>query len=148
MLSLVWLCVPFQTVSTDPYPVKLHYDKSHDQVWLLSWGDMEKNFPTLQASAQFTECCSSLCRVFFLWNCTKQRMRRSRWSRQSQDSSCFLWNVRSKQHWFSWLKKSQKIWKMSDFYSSRWQQHAAHLVLPTVQNPEKSKTNKSRNIFI
>ncbi|CAM9207636.1 unnamed protein product, partial [Lampetra planeri] len=37
-----------QTVSTDPYPVKLHYDKSHDQVWLLSWGDMEKNFPTLQ----------------------------------------------------------------------------------------------------
>uniref|UniRef100_A0A669CVD4 Follistatin-like 5 n=1 Tax=Oreochromis niloticus TaxID=8128 RepID=A0A669CVD4_ORENI len=37
-----------QTVSTDPYPVKLHYDKSHDQVWLLSWGDTEKNFPTLQ----------------------------------------------------------------------------------------------------
>uniref|UniRef100_A0A672FR27 Follistatin-like 5 n=1 Tax=Salarias fasciatus TaxID=181472 RepID=A0A672FR27_SALFA len=36
-----------QTVSTDPYPVKLHYDKSHDQVWLLSWGDVEKNFPTL-----------------------------------------------------------------------------------------------------
>ncbi|KAI4819159.1 hypothetical protein KUCAC02_004430, partial [Chaenocephalus aceratus] len=35
-------------VLTDPYPVKLHYDKSHDQVWLLSWGDVEKNFPTLQ----------------------------------------------------------------------------------------------------
>uniref|UniRef100_A0A665U9U9 Follistatin-like 5 n=1 Tax=Echeneis naucrates TaxID=173247 RepID=A0A665U9U9_ECHNA len=41
-----------KTVSTDPYPVKLHYDKSHDQVWLLSWGDMEKNFPTLQVINQ------------------------------------------------------------------------------------------------
>uniref|UniRef100_A0AAZ3QUY5 Follistatin-related protein 5 n=1 Tax=Oncorhynchus tshawytscha TaxID=74940 RepID=A0AAZ3QUY5_ONCTS len=39
-----------QTVSTDPYPVKLHYDKSHDQVWVLSWGDMERNFPTLQVT--------------------------------------------------------------------------------------------------
>ncbi|XP_051514855.1 follistatin-related protein 5-like isoform X4 [Myxocyprinus asiaticus] len=37
-----------QTVSTDQVPVKLHYDKSHDQVWILSWGDLEKNFPTLQ----------------------------------------------------------------------------------------------------
>ncbi|XP_039606262.1 follistatin-related protein 5 isoform X1 [Polypterus senegalus] len=37
-----------QTVSTDPVPVKLHYDKSHDQVWLLSWGDMAKTRPTLQ----------------------------------------------------------------------------------------------------
>uniref|UniRef100_A0A8C7ZI35 Follistatin-like 5 n=1 Tax=Oryzias sinensis TaxID=183150 RepID=A0A8C7ZI35_9TELE len=45
-----------QTVSTDPYPVKLHYDKSHDQVWLLSWGDMDKNFPTLQVSQQLTSC--------------------------------------------------------------------------------------------
>lgn len=44
---------PLQTVSTDPYPVKLHYDKSHDQVWLLSWGDMEKNFPTLQVGPFF-----------------------------------------------------------------------------------------------
>uniref|UniRef100_A0A668VL87 Uncharacterized protein n=1 Tax=Oreochromis aureus TaxID=47969 RepID=A0A668VL87_OREAU len=53
-LSLVFdrFCVLFQTVSTDPYPVKLHYDKSHDQVWLLSWGDMEKNFPTLQVINQ------------------------------------------------------------------------------------------------
>ncbi|XP_010793869.1 follistatin-related protein 5 [Notothenia coriiceps] len=41
-----------QTFSTDPYPVKLHYDKSHDQVWLLSWGDVEKNFPTLQVINQ------------------------------------------------------------------------------------------------
>uniref|UniRef100_A0A8C4GXP1 Follistatin like 5 n=1 Tax=Dicentrarchus labrax TaxID=13489 RepID=A0A8C4GXP1_DICLA len=41
-----------KTVSTDSYPVKLHYDKSHDQVWLLSWGDMEKNFPTLQVISQ------------------------------------------------------------------------------------------------
>ncbi|KAM9832922.1 follistatin-related protein 5 isoform 1-T2 [Syngnathus typhle] len=37
-----------QTVSTDPYPVKLHYDKSRDQVWILSWGDRQKSFPTLQ----------------------------------------------------------------------------------------------------
>lgn len=48
--SLILSSSPLQTVSTDPYPVKLHYDKSHDQVWLLSWGDMEKNFPTLQVS--------------------------------------------------------------------------------------------------
>ncbi|XP_072290890.1 follistatin-related protein 5 [Eucyclogobius newberryi] len=41
-----------QTVGTDPYPVKLHYDKSHDQVWVLSWGDMERNFPTLQVINQ------------------------------------------------------------------------------------------------
>uniref|UniRef100_A0A3P9NNK8 Follistatin-like 5 n=1 Tax=Poecilia reticulata TaxID=8081 RepID=A0A3P9NNK8_POERE len=41
-----------QTVGTDPYPVKLHYDKSHDQVWVLSWGDVEKNFPTLQVINQ------------------------------------------------------------------------------------------------
>uniref|UniRef100_A0A3P8UUM9 Follistatin-like 5 n=1 Tax=Cynoglossus semilaevis TaxID=244447 RepID=A0A3P8UUM9_CYNSE len=41
-----------QTISTDPYPVKLHYDKSHDQVWLLSWGDMEKNLPSLQVISQ------------------------------------------------------------------------------------------------
>lgn len=50
---VIWsglLVSPLQTVSTDPYPVKLHYDRSHDQVWLLSWGDMEKNFPILQVS--------------------------------------------------------------------------------------------------
>ncbi|XP_054648998.1 follistatin-related protein 5 isoform X2 [Dunckerocampus dactyliophorus] len=41
-----------QTVSTDPYPVKLHYDKSRDSVWLLSWGDRQKNFPTLQVINQ------------------------------------------------------------------------------------------------
>nr|XP_033797439.1 follistatin-related protein 5 isoform X1 [Geotrypetes seraphini]XP_033797448.1 follistatin-related protein 5 isoform X1 [Geotrypetes seraphini]XP_033797456.1 follistatin-related protein 5 isoform X1 [Geotrypetes seraphini] len=41
-----------QTVSTDPVPVKLHYDKSHDQVWVLSWGNMEKTLPTLQVITQ------------------------------------------------------------------------------------------------
>ncbi|KFZ54550.1 Follistatin-related protein 5, partial [Antrostomus carolinensis] len=41
-----------QAVSTDPVPVKLHYDKSHDQVWVLSWGNMEKNSPTLQVITQ------------------------------------------------------------------------------------------------
>ncbi|XP_015285016.1 PREDICTED: follistatin-related protein 4-like [Gekko japonicus] len=37
-----------QALDTDPLPVKLHYDKSHDQVWVLSWVDMEKSHPTLQ----------------------------------------------------------------------------------------------------
>ncbi|XP_073897812.1 follistatin-related protein 5 isoform X3 [Castor canadensis] len=37
-----------QAVITDPVPVKLHYDKSHDQVWVLSWGTMDKTSPTLQ----------------------------------------------------------------------------------------------------
>ncbi|RXM32371.1 Follistatin-related protein 5 [Acipenser ruthenus] len=41
-----------QSVSTDPVPVKLHYDKSHDQVWVLSWGDMKKTTPTLQVINQ------------------------------------------------------------------------------------------------
>uniref|UniRef100_A0A8C4KDQ1 Follistatin-related protein 5 n=1 Tax=Dromaius novaehollandiae TaxID=8790 RepID=A0A8C4KDQ1_DRONO len=41
-----------QAVSTDSVPVKLHYDKSHDQVWVLSWGNMEKNSPTLQVITQ------------------------------------------------------------------------------------------------
>ncbi|KAM8969575.1 follistatin-related protein 5 isoform X2 [Sarcophilus harrisii] len=41
-----------QAVSTDPVPVKLHYDKSHDQVWVLSWGSLEKTSPTLQVITQ------------------------------------------------------------------------------------------------
>ncbi|XP_058513530.1 follistatin-related protein 5 isoform X2 [Ochotona princeps] len=41
-----------QAVSTDPVPVKLHYDKSHDQVWVLSWGSMDKTSPTLQVITQ------------------------------------------------------------------------------------------------
>nr|XP_015200198.1 PREDICTED: follistatin-related protein 5 isoform X1 [Lepisosteus oculatus] len=41
-----------QAVNTDPVPVKLHYDKSHDQVWVLSWGDKEKTIPTLQVINQ------------------------------------------------------------------------------------------------
>ncbi|XP_060134663.1 follistatin-related protein 5 isoform X3 [Zootoca vivipara] len=41
-----------QAVSTDPIPVKLHYDKSHDQVWVLSWGSLDKNSPTLQVITQ------------------------------------------------------------------------------------------------
>ncbi|KAJ8399279.1 hypothetical protein AAFF_G00413170 [Aldrovandia affinis] len=41
-----------QTVRTDPFPVKLHYDKSHDQVWILSWGDSKKTTPTLQVISQ------------------------------------------------------------------------------------------------
>ncbi|XP_043554675.1 follistatin-related protein 5 isoform X1 [Chiloscyllium plagiosum] len=44
-----------QIVTTDPVPVKLHYDKSHDQVWLLSWGDDEKSSPTLQVINQASE---------------------------------------------------------------------------------------------
>ncbi|KAF7249363.1 Follistatin-related protein 4 [Varanus komodoensis] len=37
-----------QSLDIDPLPVKLHYDKSHDQIWILSWGDMKKSHPTLQ----------------------------------------------------------------------------------------------------
>uniref|UniRef100_A0A8C3C165 Follistatin like 4 n=1 Tax=Cairina moschata TaxID=8855 RepID=A0A8C3C165_CAIMO len=37
-----------QSLDVDPLPTKLHYDKSHDQVWVLSWGDMRKSSPTLQ----------------------------------------------------------------------------------------------------
>ncbi|MGH0127541.1 UNVERIFIED_CONTAM: hypothetical protein FKN15_041348 [Acipenser sinensis] len=41
-----------QVVETDPMPVKLHYDKSHDQVWVLSWGDIDRTRPTLQIIPQ------------------------------------------------------------------------------------------------
>nr|XP_015204904.1 PREDICTED: follistatin-related protein 4 isoform X1 [Lepisosteus oculatus] len=41
-----------QVVETDPVPVKLHYDKSHDQVWLFSWGNANKSHPTLQVISQ------------------------------------------------------------------------------------------------
>ncbi|MED6268052.1 hypothetical protein CHARACLAT_018368 [Characodon lateralis] len=37
-----------QAVATDPFPVKIIYDKSHDQVWILTWGNMDKTHPTLQ----------------------------------------------------------------------------------------------------
>ncbi|XP_053153750.1 follistatin-related protein 4 isoform X6 [Hemicordylus capensis] len=37
-----------QSLDIDPLPVKLHYDKSHDQLWVLSWGDMKKSHPALQ----------------------------------------------------------------------------------------------------
>lgn len=29
------------------------YDKSHDQVWVLTWGDMDKTHPTLQVSVKY-----------------------------------------------------------------------------------------------
>ncbi|XP_069573409.1 follistatin-related protein 4 [Brachyistius frenatus] len=41
-----------QAVATDPFPVKMRYDKSHDQVWVLTWGDMDKTHPTLQVIPQ------------------------------------------------------------------------------------------------
>ncbi|NXD39522.1 FSTL4 protein, partial [Copsychus sechellarum] len=37
-----------QVLDVDPLPTKLHYDKSHDQVWVLSWGDMRQSSPALQ----------------------------------------------------------------------------------------------------
>ncbi|NWU89145.1 FSTL4 protein, partial [Upupa epops] len=37
-----------QSLDVDPLPTKLHYDKSHDQVWVLSWGDMRRSSPSLQ----------------------------------------------------------------------------------------------------
>ncbi|XP_075716075.1 follistatin-related protein 4 [Rhinoderma darwinii] len=41
-----------QTIQVDPYPAKLLYDKSHDQVWILSWGDINKSHPSLQVIAE------------------------------------------------------------------------------------------------
>uniref|UniRef100_A0A671Y1B1 Follistatin-like 4 n=1 Tax=Sparus aurata TaxID=8175 RepID=A0A671Y1B1_SPAAU len=41
-----------QAVATDPFPVKMLYDKSHDQVWVLTWGDMDRTHPTLQVIPQ------------------------------------------------------------------------------------------------
>ncbi|KAM8834658.1 follistatin-related protein 4 isoform 1-T1 [Synchiropus picturatus] len=41
-----------QAVTTDPFPVKMLYDKSHDQVWVLTWGDMNRSHPTLQVIPQ------------------------------------------------------------------------------------------------
>uniref|UniRef100_A0A3Q2CYR4 Follistatin-like 4 n=1 Tax=Cyprinodon variegatus TaxID=28743 RepID=A0A3Q2CYR4_CYPVA len=41
-----------QAVATDSFPVKMLYDKSHDQVWILTWGDMDKTHPTLQVIPQ------------------------------------------------------------------------------------------------
>lgn len=77
-LKLQCNCVPIQTVNTDPYPVKLHYEKSHDQVWLLSWGDMEKNFPTLQVSQLLTIYCTCVWAAPLIYACEmgeKLRMR-------------------------------------------------------------------------
>ncbi|KAE8614083.1 hypothetical protein XENTR_v10007974 [Xenopus tropicalis] len=37
-----------QSIGVDPFPAKLFYDKSHDQVWVLSWGDVRRSHPTLQ----------------------------------------------------------------------------------------------------
>uniref|UniRef100_A0A673A3R1 Follistatin-like 4 n=1 Tax=Sphaeramia orbicularis TaxID=375764 RepID=A0A673A3R1_9TELE len=41
-----------QVVATDPFPVKLLYDKSHDQVWVLTWGNLDRTHPTLQVIPQ------------------------------------------------------------------------------------------------
>ncbi|XP_073429884.1 follistatin-related protein 4-like [Dendrobates tinctorius] len=41
-----------QTIQVDPYPAKLLYDKSHDQVWILSWGDINKSHPSLQVISE------------------------------------------------------------------------------------------------
>ncbi|XP_011609642.2 follistatin-related protein 4 [Takifugu rubripes] len=41
-----------QAVATDPFPVKMLYDKSHDQVWVMTWGDMDRTHPTLQVIPQ------------------------------------------------------------------------------------------------
>ncbi|XP_075457297.1 follistatin-related protein 4 [Ascaphus truei] len=41
-----------QSIDVDPFPAKLFYDKSHDQVWILSWGDINKSHPTLQVMSE------------------------------------------------------------------------------------------------
>ena len=38
----------FKSIGVDPLPAKLSYDKTHDQVWVLSWGDVHKSQPSLQ----------------------------------------------------------------------------------------------------
>lgn len=67
--SKLKILLPFnvlQAIATDPNPVKVLYDKSHDQVWVLTWGDMDRTHPTLQVS---TSSCivsmSTLFRVMF-----------------------------------------------------------------------------------
>ncbi|KAM4826751.1 follistatin-related protein 4 [Thomomys bottae] len=37
-----------QSIGVDPLPAKLSYDKSHDQVWVLSWGDTHQSQTSLQ----------------------------------------------------------------------------------------------------
>ncbi|KAM8971961.1 follistatin-related protein 4-like [Pelodytes ibericus] len=41
-----------KSIDVDPFPAKLLYDKSHDQVWILSWGDTNKSHPTLQVLSE------------------------------------------------------------------------------------------------
>nr|XP_033783339.1 follistatin-related protein 4 isoform X2 [Geotrypetes seraphini] len=41
-----------QSLDVDSLPAKLFYDKSHDQVWVLSWGDIHKSHPTLQVISE------------------------------------------------------------------------------------------------
>ncbi|XP_053319617.1 follistatin-related protein 4 [Spea bombifrons] len=41
-----------KSIDVDPFPAKLLYDKSHDQVWILSWGDINKSHPTLQVLSE------------------------------------------------------------------------------------------------
>ncbi|XP_012662579.1 follistatin-related protein 4 [Otolemur garnettii] len=36
------------SIGVDPLPAKLSYDKSHDQVWVLSWGDVHRSKTSLQ----------------------------------------------------------------------------------------------------
>lgn len=43
-----WSLFFFKSIGVDPLPAKLSYDKSHDQVWVLSWGDVHKSQPSLQ----------------------------------------------------------------------------------------------------
>ncbi|XP_030069214.1 follistatin-related protein 4 isoform X2 [Microcaecilia unicolor] len=41
-----------QSLDVDSLPAKLFYDKSHDQVWVLSWGDIQKSHSTLQVISE------------------------------------------------------------------------------------------------
>ncbi|XP_074069675.1 follistatin-related protein 4 isoform X1 [Macrotis lagotis] len=44
-----------QAIGVDSLPAKLLYDKSHDQVWVLSWGDMQKSQLSLQVIPEASE---------------------------------------------------------------------------------------------
>uniref|UniRef100_H0XLE4 Follistatin like 4 n=1 Tax=Otolemur garnettii TaxID=30611 RepID=H0XLE4_OTOGA len=47
-ISEIILTSVVRSIGVDPLPAKLSYDKSHDQVWVLSWGDVHRSKTSLQ----------------------------------------------------------------------------------------------------
>lgn len=49
--------------------MKMLYDKSYDQVWVMTWGDMDRTHPTLQVSVFSVILHSSrgrLCLIYII----------------------------------------------------------------------------------